>query len=97
MALDHSTQMKALYMFMGTITGVHKNLDALRDHREAPGESAINRTPVDHNIEQAQISLEVAMMRLQQVVALIDPDVCTTTAPPCSDERGPCQKHEATT
>jgi hypothetical protein len=91
--IDDKARLRVLYTFLGTIEGLHIHLDDLRDHRESPGEQAYNRTPLDHNIEQAQISLEVASMRLQQAVFLIDKENCTPTGPPCTDEGGPCERH----
>jgi hypothetical protein len=53
--------MKVLYTSAGYIAGIHKELDACRDGYDA-------QNPVDHNIEQAQIALENATMRLSQVM-----------------------------
>lgn len=59
--LDNDTKIKAGYMFAGTLTGVHEKLDALREGNDP-------RNPLDHNIEQAQIALENAVMRIRQVL-----------------------------
>ena len=64
--IDDDARMKALHMFLGMLEGMHTNLDNLRDRVVA-----VDSNPIDHNIEQAQIALETASMRLQQVVRIV--------------------------
>jgi hypothetical protein len=52
-------------VMLGSIEALHTNLDALREGHDP-------RNPLDHNVEQAQIALENASMRVQQVLAIIE-------------------------
>lgn len=65
--LTDDQRMKALYYFAGVLGSIHEKLDSLRD---APGEHD-PRNALDHNIEQIQINVEVAMMRTEQLTRLI--------------------------
>lgn len=60
---DDATRMKIIMTALGVIEGLHSNIDALRESDGVNSE----RHPIDHNIEQAQIALENASMRLMQV------------------------------
>lgn len=56
--------MQALMTCLGYLEGMHTNLDLVRDGYDP-------QNKVDHNIEQAQIALENASMRLQQVCKIL--------------------------
>lgn len=62
--LSDDTKHRLVASAAGALTTMHERLDSLRDDPEAPHDP---RDPIAHNVEQAQIALEVAMMRLEQV------------------------------
>lgn len=70
--LDDDQRMKVLMMFLGTLDSMHTHLNEVKDRFEVPGESALTRNPLDHNVEQAQIAVENAHMRLQQAMIVVE-------------------------
>jgi len=89
-----------LWLMLEGMGGLHERLDELRYFPRGSMDAAIACSGVgnepqhgfDYDIEMAQRGLETSIMRVQQAIADISPEVCDLI--PCSDERGPCKKHE---
>lgn len=65
--LSDDQRVKLIMTCAGMLEGMHTKLDHVRDVAD---EHDV-RNPIDHNVEQAQISIEVTMMRLEQVARLL--------------------------
>lgn len=65
--LNDDQRMKVIMTFAGMLDGMHTKLDYVRD---LPSEHDA-RNPIDHHVEQAQIAIENAMMRLEQVSRVV--------------------------
>ncbi len=58
--LNSQQAMRVVMTAAGSLAGIHATLDAVRDGWDP-------QNPLDHNVEQAQVSIEVAMMRCEQL------------------------------
>lgn len=100
--MDTHTRLKMLYTALGYVDGLHDQIDKVRHFPRGShgalmacsgaGPADDERYATDYDIEQAQRGLETAFLRLQQAISRTDPEVCTGPHP-CSDERGPCDRH----
>lgn len=90
---------KVLWIMLEAMGEFHDRLDELRFHPRGSmgaviacsGVGTTREDGFDYDIEMSQRGLETSIMRIQQAIADIDPEVCSLI--PCSDQRGPCEKH----
>lgn len=59
---------KATMVLLGLLDGIHEKMELLREGDDP-------KNPYDHNVEQAQIAVENASMRLQQIMNVISRDL----------------------